>query len=86
MTHPSRRKGNNFEREVCCGCFRRYVTTRYALVSSGEPAEAVRMITTGTKACRSTGATFLMPLYVSNLAAAYAELGQFDDAWRRREV
>jgi hypothetical protein len=85
MTHPSRRKGNNFEREVCCSCFRRYVTT-HALVSSGEPAEAVRMITTGTKACRSTGATFLMPLYVSNLAAAYAELGQFDDAWRRREV
>jgi predicted ATPase len=57
-----------------------------ALVSSGEPAEAVRMITeavrmitTGTKAYRST---FLMPFYVSNLAAAYAELGQFDDAWR----
>ena len=21
MTHPSRRKGNNFEREVSCGCF-----------------------------------------------------------------
>jgi predicted ATPase len=54
----------------------------YALVSSGEPAEAVRMITTGTKAWRSTGATFLMPFYVSNLATAYAELGQFDDAWR----
>src|SRR5262249_32961571 len=53
-----------------------------ALVSSGEPAEAVRMITTGTKARRSTGATFLMPFYVSNLATAYAELGQFDDAWR----
>ena len=54
----------------------------YALVSSGEPAEAVRMITTGTKAWRSTGATFFMPFYVSNLATAYAELGQFDDAWR----
>ena len=53
-----------------------------SLVSSGEPAEAVRMITTGTKAFRSTGATFLMPFYVSNLATAYAELGQFDDAWR----
>ena len=53
-----------------------------SLVSSGEPAEAVRMITTGTKAFRSTGATFLMPFYLSNLATAYAELGQFDDAWR----
>jgi predicted ATPase len=53
-----------------------------ALVSTGEPAEAVRMITTGTTAYRSTGATFLMPFYVSNLATAYEELGQFDDAWR----
>jgi predicted ATPase len=54
----------------------------YALVASGEPAEAVRMITTGTKAYRSTGATLLMPFNVSNLAIAYAERGQFDDAWR----
>jgi predicted ATPase len=54
----------------------------YVLVSTGEPAEAVRVITTGTKAYRSTGAIFLMPFYVCNLATAYAELGQFDDACR----
>ena len=33
-------------------------------------------------ACRSTGATLFMPWYLSTLAVAYAELGQFDDAWR----
>ena len=31
---------------------------------------------------RSTGATLFVPLYLSYLARAYAELGQFDDAWR----
>jgi predicted ATPase len=31
---------------------------------------------------RSTGSTAWMPRYLSNLARAYAELGQFDDAWR----
>ena len=40
------------------------------------------MITSGITACRSTGATLWTPLYLSNLASAYAELGQFDDAWR----
>jgi predicted ATPase len=34
-------------------------------------------------AWRSTGATAFIPWYLSNLARAYAELGQFDDAWRR---
>ena len=29
---------------------------------------------------RSTGTTWWIPLYLSNLARAYAELGQFDDA------
>ena len=40
------------------------------------------MITSGITAWRSTGATVWMPLYLSYLASAYAELGQFDDAWR----
>ena len=31
---------------------------------------------------RSTGATAYAPWYLSNLAEAYAALGQFDDAWR----
>ena len=40
------------------------------------------MITSGITAWRSTGATLLTPCHLSNLAKAYAELGQFDDAWR----
>ena len=40
------------------------------------------MITSGIDAMRSTGATCALPLYLSYLAKAYAELGQFDDAWR----
>ena len=44
--------------------------------------DAVHMITSGIAALRSTGATLWMPLWVSHLARAYAELGQFDDAWR----
>jgi predicted ATPase len=38
------------------------------------------MITAGITAWRSTGATLWLPL--SHLASAYAELGNFDDAWR----
>ena len=40
------------------------------------------MITSGLTAYRSTGATLCLPFYLSYLARAYAELGQFDDAWR----
>jgi class 3 adenylate cyclase/predicted ATPase len=49
---------------------------------TGKAADAVQMITSGITALRSTGATFRLPLYLPYLATAYAELGQFDDAWR----
>ena len=52
------------------------------LRSTGKAAEAVQMITSSMAALRATGATLFMPLYLSHLARAYAELGQFDDAWR----
>jgi len=52
------------------------------LALTGKAADAVHMIISGITASRSTGATFWMPLWVSHLARAYAELGQFDDAWR----
>ena len=52
------------------------------LALTGKASDAVQMITSGITALRSTGATLLMPLYLSYLARAYAELGQFDDAWR----
>jgi predicted ATPase len=40
------------------------------------------MLTSGITAWRSTGATIGLPGYLSNLARAYADVGQFDDAWR----
>jgi predicted ATPase/class 3 adenylate cyclase len=52
------------------------------LALTGKASDAVRVITSGITAFRSTGATLWPPLYMSQLASAYAELGQFDDAWR----
>ena len=52
------------------------------LALTGKASDAVRVITSGTTAFRSTGATLWMPFWLSNLARAHAELGQFDDAWR----
>ena len=45
-------------------------------------SDAVHMITSGITALRSTGGTLWMPLWLSHLTRAYAELGQFNDAWR----
>ena len=52
------------------------------LALTGKPSDAVHLITSGTTALRSTGATLFGPWHFSHLANAYAELGQFDDAWR----
>ena len=49
---------------------------------TAKASDAVQMITSGITAWRSTGATLWAPLRMSHLARAYAELGQFDDAWR----
>jgi predicted ATPase len=43
---------------------------------------AIQMMTSGISAYQSTGSTLWMPWYLSYLARAYAELHQFDDAWR----
>jgi class 3 adenylate cyclase/predicted ATPase len=51
------------------------------LALTGKPADAVRMITSGINALRSTGSTLWMPSHLSYLATAYAALGQFDNAW-----
>jgi predicted ATPase len=51
------------------------------LVLAGKAADAVQMITSGLDALRSMGARTQMRVQ-SYLAQAYAELGQFDDAWR----
>jgi predicted ATPase len=50
---------------------------------TGRASDAVHMIISGITAFRSTGSTAWMPLHLSYLARAYAELGQLDDAWRR---
>jgi predicted ATPase len=52
------------------------------LALTGKAPDAVEMITSGISAFRSTGATRWIPWFLSCLARAYAELGQFDDAWR----
>jgi class 3 adenylate cyclase/predicted ATPase len=52
------------------------------LASTGKASDAVQSITSGITALRSTGLTWWMPLWLSYLASAHAELGQFNDSWR----
>ncbi len=49
---------------------------------TGKASDAIHMLTTGITAWRSTGATGLLTGHLSALANAYAEVSQFDDAWR----
>lgn len=58
------------------------LTQRCALAPTGETTDTAHMITSGIKAFQSTGGTLWAPLWVSYLARAYADIGQFDDAWR----
>jgi predicted ATPase len=53
-----------------------------ALVLNGKASDAIQLITSGLNAYRTTGATLFMPLYLSYLATAYAELGSVADARR----
>ena len=54
----------------------------WVLAMTGKTSDAVHMITSGITALRPTGTTLWLPLHMSYLTRAYAELGQFDDAWR----
>ena len=49
---------------------------------TGKAPDAVQTITSGMAAIRLMGQTLLFPFYLSFLARAHAELGQFDEAWR----
>jgi predicted ATPase len=40
------------------------------------------MLISGISSYRTTGATIYLTLYLSRLARAHAELGQFEEAWR----
>jgi class 3 adenylate cyclase/predicted ATPase len=52
------------------------------LAQSGKASEAIQMITSGISMYRSTGSRLYLPIFLSHLSKAYAELGQFDQAWR----
>jgi predicted ATPase/class 3 adenylate cyclase len=52
------------------------------LALTGKASDAVQTLTAALTGRRSTGATQAAPLYLSYLAWAYADLGQFEDAWR----
>ena len=52
------------------------------LALTGRASDATEMLISGIAACRTTGATLWMPLYLPHLARAHAELGQFEEAWR----
>jgi class 3 adenylate cyclase/predicted ATPase len=52
------------------------------LALAGKASKAIQTITSGLSTLRSTGATMFAPWYLSYLAKAYADLGEFDDAWR----
>jgi predicted ATPase len=69
-------KGSSFWKtagEVHQGCI---------LALTGRASDAIKMLTSGLIAFRSTGTTASRPFYLSYLAHAYTESGQFDDARR----
>jgi predicted ATPase len=49
---------------------------------TGSAANAIEMITCGIGASKWTGSTLWMPLNLSYLALAHAQLDHFEDAWR----
>jgi predicted ATPase len=54
----------------------------FVLALTGKASDAVQVITSSVTAWRSTESTAWMPWWLSYLARAHAQLGQFDDAWR----
>src|SRR5215469_7162490 len=52
------------------------------LALSEKVSEGIQMITSGITAYRSTGSRVYLPIFWSHLSSAYAQFGQFNDAWR----
>ena len=52
------------------------------LAVDGNPSDAIKMFISGMAAYQSTGATLYRPQHLSYLASAYAEVIQFEEAWR----
>jgi len=55
----------------------------WLFAATGKTSDAVHILTAGLTALRSTGATVGMPLFLSHLAGAHADVGSLDDAKRR---
>jgi predicted ATPase len=53
----------------------------FVFALTGKAADSVHILTSGIAAARSTGSTLWGPNSLSYLASAYAELGQYDEAW-----
>jgi len=53
------------------------------LALTGRASDAIEMLICGIAALRATGATLCIPFGLLHLARAHAELGQFEEAWRR---
>jgi len=47
------------------------------LTATGKPSDAVQILTTGVAAWRSMGSTAALPMYLSDLATAYQDNGEF---------
>jgi predicted ATPase len=52
------------------------------LTLTGKASDALPMFTAGTATYRSTDSTAWLPWYLSNMARASAELGEYSEAWR----
>ena len=57
-------------------------TADLVLALTGKASDAVEVLISGITAMRSLGSTFLRSFHLSNLARTYAELGNYEDAWR----
>jgi tetratricopeptide (TPR) repeat protein len=68
-------KGSDFWKTA--GMFRR----ASLLAVTGKTSDAVSIFTSAIPVWRSAGSTVILPVWLSYLARACGELGQFDDAW-----
>ena len=53
------------------------------LALTGKASDAIQILTSAITTFRATGSTWSLPFRLACLAKAHAELGQFEDAWRR---
>jgi predicted ATPase/class 3 adenylate cyclase len=54
----------------------------FVLALTGNASDAIQMILSGITAWRSAGSILNIPRFLLHLERAYAELGQFEQAWR----